>query len=89
MNAANDAFVRSVQALKAWLQFLDEQERDLQGKLARMKQNGKNDVPSVQPSAETLIPPTTSEEITVTPEVEPSQIEQSMSGNEGQEDPWL
>lgn len=43
MNSANDTFVRSVQALKAWLQYLDEQERDLEGKLARMKQNGKGE----------------------------------------------
>lgn len=90
MNSANDTFVRSVQALKAWLQYLDEQERDLEGKLARMKQNGKGEGGVAQAPA---LNPEQPSGVVLTGMAEEAgetvfEVEEPKAEKE-QEDPWL
>jgi len=93
MNTAGDTFVRSVQALKAWLQYLDEEERDLLGKLSRMKQNGNGvevGIPPViapQSPASDRIESMADEERT---EQTAEQVaEPKKKENQEAEDPWM
>lgn len=90
MNSANDTFVRSVQALKAWLQYLDEQERDLEGKLARMKQNGKGEGGVAQAPALNPEQPSGGGAASMAEEAGETVFEvEEPKAEKEQEDPWL